>query len=302
MEWKDPVTKLIEVVAQGIGAVARPWMVKRDARAEADRLLILAEAGTRVAGALTAGGETDGVQSGEVNLDIDGRVKARLTFQEHKRQTNIEDVVTQARALLPSQVADEPVDADWIARFFSYVQDVSNEKMRQVWSRILASEVEAPGAFSQRTLDVARNLTAEEARLLEEMAQHTCWFDERALLPQVSTLMEAARRLTDAGLMIGERVWGLAGPEQMSAWSHADQLIIFRGKGNSSMGFSYRIGANLFSAAGEQLLRLIPKAGVPSRVLLDSLHRDYGRHFTFLFGADPSTAVPFAEILADPTP
>ena len=59
------------------------------------------------------------------------------------------------------------MDEDWIARFFELAKDVSREEMQKLWGRLLAGEISKPGQFSLRTLEVLRNLSAEEAKLFE---------------------------------------------------------------------------------------------------------------------------------------
>jgi hypothetical protein len=167
--------KLIEVVASGIGAVARPWLLKRDARAQVDAELIrqVGESSQRKAmlAGPTVAGDALVLQEEAIPL-LPARVKQRLEYQEAKRQVNIEDVAIEARVDLEenSNVSDEPVDDDWTARFFSHVQDISAERMKKLWGRLLAGEIRKPGSFSLRCLETLKNLSREEAVLFERVA------------------------------------------------------------------------------------------------------------------------------------
>lgn len=62
-------------------------------------------------------------------------------------------------------MSDEPVNKDWLNRFFTIVEDVSDAEMQQLWARILAGEVKKTKSYSLRTLEVLRNMTKEEANL-----------------------------------------------------------------------------------------------------------------------------------------
>jgi len=62
-------------------------------------------------------------------------------------------------------VSDEKVDPDWTVQFFNACQDVSNEEMQSLWSKILAGEVARPRAYSLRTLDVVRKLRRSDAEM-----------------------------------------------------------------------------------------------------------------------------------------
>ena len=78
-------------------------------------------------------------------MDTANLIQTKIQFQERKRLNNIQNIVTQAKDKLPAQVTNKPVDPDWTARFFQYAQDISKEEMQQIWSSILAGEVESPG-------------------------------------------------------------------------------------------------------------------------------------------------------------
>jgi hypothetical protein len=53
---------------------------------------------------------------------------------------------------------------------FNSVEDVSDEKLQEIWGRILAGEIKKPNSFPKRTLDIVRNLSCEEATLFEELS------------------------------------------------------------------------------------------------------------------------------------
>lgn len=79
--------------------------------------------------------------------------------------------------------------------------------MRKLWAKLLAGEIKQPGAHSVRTLDVLRNLTREEARLLERVAAYVNG-DAIYKLGSLGTTAEDARltfsdvlSLVDAGLL-----------------------------------------------------------------------------------------------------
>lgn len=61
-------------------------------------------------------------------------------------------------------------DFDWFVRFFDSVGNISNEKMQDLWSKVLAGEINNQGSFSLRTLETLRNMTQREATLFESMS------------------------------------------------------------------------------------------------------------------------------------
>lgn len=183
------VDKLLEFVASGIGAVGGPllarWKARREAdaarieaqgqadvmriqaRGQADSMTLIASAQAEARNHLTIGEQ---LIQGETT--IRGEIESRLTFQEQKRQNNIGAVVgLAADALDDKEVQNHEPDHDWVARFFSDVQDVTSEHMQRIWAKILAGEVETPGRTSLHTLSILKNMTKRDAKLFEEMSR-----------------------------------------------------------------------------------------------------------------------------------
>ena len=168
----------LKFLASGIGAVGGPMLARWKARASRDALLIEAQgkggALLLIAKAQAKAQESLGGTPSSIHGEIDvhgEEIRARLSFQEEKRQANIESVVREAAAELgEKQVQAHDVDHDWTARFFAEVQDVSSEKMQQIWSKILAGEVETPGRTSMQTLSILKNMSQRDAELFERVA------------------------------------------------------------------------------------------------------------------------------------
>jgi Protein of unknown function (DUF2806) len=151
-----PAEKLIDVVAKGIGAICEPALIRRSAKAEADAAIIRAEADVKI-------------------NDIAYRAKCRLEAKELRRQRNIEAVIERADRLLPKQVSSEPVSEEWAIKFFEDCQDITDDQLRGLWSRILAGEVTQPGTFSRRTLRVLKNASADDANNFQKLCSFLWW-------------------------------------------------------------------------------------------------------------------------------
>lgn len=183
------VEKLIDYAASGIGAVAGPMVARRQARAAADVARIEAQ-GQADAMRIQARGQADsmnlitsaqaearnhlatGEQLIQVETTLRKEIESRLTFQEQKRQNNIGAVVElAANELDDKDVQNHEIDHDWVARFFSDVQDVTSEHMQRIWAKILAGEVETPGRTSLHTLSILKNMTQRDAKLFEEVSR-----------------------------------------------------------------------------------------------------------------------------------
>ncbi|TVT39659.1 DUF2806 domain-containing protein [Hymenobacter setariae] len=103
------------------------------------------------------------------------RANSRAAYQNALHQLNIDGTVAAAAAVLLEEpdVTTEPVDQDWINRFFESAKLVSTEEMQVLWGHILAGEVKQPGSYSLRTLEVLRNLTQREAHVFRTAASFT---------------------------------------------------------------------------------------------------------------------------------
>ena len=174
--------QLLKMFASGVGAVAGTVFprIRAKIRADVERIEARGDADVR---RIRAGGEATAIQKivaatteartraldtgaslvGNVNLAEE--IESRIDFQEYKRQSNIYNVVSKAAKQLSSKQVDEnKVDHDWVARFFSDVQDVTSEQMQCIWARILSGEVETPGRTSLHALSILRNMSQHDAK------------------------------------------------------------------------------------------------------------------------------------------
>ncbi|MBI1773173.1 MAG: DUF2806 domain-containing protein [Burkholderiales bacterium] len=145
-----PLTKLVEVIARGMGNLYEPIGTVRNAKADAKAMQIRAEAKL-------------------IMSDIRDRAKNRLDHRELSRQENIEAITSKAIAELPDEVSSEPVNQDWITQFISRAQDVCDEDLQLIWARILAGEISRPNTYSKRTLQFLETLDKTEAEELTRL-------------------------------------------------------------------------------------------------------------------------------------
>lgn len=153
-----PIEKLIDVCKSAIGTWYKPRAIKKEADAEAYRIIRLEEA------------------SGEAKLiqqEYKNRIDDKILYREASRLKNIDKVIETTYNNLSSEinVSDTTIDKDWLTRFFVTVEDISNEEMQNIWAKILAGEIKRSGSFSLRTLDTLKNLTKREAEIFSKAAR-----------------------------------------------------------------------------------------------------------------------------------
>jgi uncharacterized repeat protein (TIGR03899 family) len=188
MEIKDisglgqPLAKLIEIVSSGVGRLSRTYFSKKDADAKAYQIRKLAEAlndSRKLLGTGSYSNEGLSVSFTEqpdallLDSSLEERSLARYTYQEAKKQLNIENITQHAAEELREKeiVSNEKVDEDWIARFFKIAEDIGSEEMQVLWGKVLAGEVSRPKSYSLRTLDTLKNITTAEAEVFAKVAQ-----------------------------------------------------------------------------------------------------------------------------------
>jgi hypothetical protein len=289
--------KLIDVIAQGVGAVAKPWMMKRVARAEAECRKILAaaqqdiDAQQAMLKAAEAREPTFLLGSGDPALllgagesleieleDVSNRVERRVSHREARRQFNIETIVLGAADAIREEptVSTQPVDEDWIARFFSAAQEVSNAELQAIWSRLLAQEVAEPNSVPLRTIEVLRNLTTSEARLFASLRAFLCTTTS-SFLPAVPSVCQHVGTLREAGLVGSEVQWSSKNESDDFFWKHAETMLRFRAwQEKSGLGFKWRASGYPLTSAGESIVRVSGLPTNPCRKLFVELQAELG--------------------------
>ena len=186
--------KFVEILCKGIGRWYSPIDVRRMAKAKACEISVISEA-------LRENADVPAVyDNGEIVLDTQNfgelmkRAHQRMTYQELVKQNNIESVIGMAYQAIGNEekVTDEPVDEDWILRFFNSVQDVSSAEMQRIWAGILAGEIRRPSSFSLRTLETLHNISKDEAELFQRIHKYIIKNGKKRYIPNEDVLLQNA--------------------------------------------------------------------------------------------------------------
>jgi hypothetical protein len=112
---------------------------------------------------------------GNIDLTIQDRTVLRVTAQETRRQEHREAIATQALAEVRARPdeftgTDEPLDPDWLDRFWRMAEDVSNADFQSILARFLARHAAGGINYSARCLMILSTLSKAEAEVLERLA------------------------------------------------------------------------------------------------------------------------------------
>lgn len=197
MEIKDlaglsqPLTKLIEVVSHGVGILYEPTHIKRMAKAKAIEM-------KTISSAIQDSELPIKYDNGQLTIDTSTkdfmeRTERRTLFLEAKKQKNIEDIISGAYNNLETEkeVSEEPLDEDWINRYFNIIGDVSNDDLKSIWSKILSEEIKQPGKCSLRTLECLRNISRNEAQIFGKISNYIIKYRDVYYLPNEEKLLES---------------------------------------------------------------------------------------------------------------
>jgi hypothetical protein len=199
MEFDWPGEKLLlklwdTIGPKGIGALLKPWQMRREgtAAAEIKRLNSLMLAQTKIevsaiqAGkkVLLPGGKLEDVGTGPVTetepvahlaiiAEMEELVRENIRHEALRREVSVAKAILYAEQEFEQdndKATDVPISDDWLLRWRDNASSISSDELQALWGKVLAGEVKSPGAFSLRTLEFLRNLSREDASLIERAA------------------------------------------------------------------------------------------------------------------------------------
>lgn len=163
---KQPATELVRAITRGVGSFCEPWLRARNARADIQTFELWKTA-------LASPRELPP----NVDLTLADRAAIRFRSDELQRQTNREAVAIEAAKSARSEVESyerhivkSQIEDDWIDQFWKLAENVSDEKMRALWGKILARQTLSTHKYSPRTLLTVSVLGTDEARELARIA------------------------------------------------------------------------------------------------------------------------------------
>lgn len=101
-------------------------------------------------------------------LLLDGKRKFENRLQVSVRALDEAEAIV-ASGKIP-EVKKEMPDLDWLVKFYKYAEDISNEKVQELWARVLMREIVSPGYFDLVTLELLSRITEREAMIIEKYA------------------------------------------------------------------------------------------------------------------------------------
>jgi hypothetical protein len=257
---------------KGIGGLLTPWQIRREGRAHADvrrhEKLLLARA-EKDAQDILAGRKAVDEDGRLIELSrpevpsilppaaaieapkalVDQRdpssklltdAAEKFSAREVQRFVNLQRIALsaeeQTRHIGDEGVSEEPVDPDWLNRWRENAQDVSTEHMQQVWARILAEEVKAPGSYSMATLEFLRTLSKADALKIAAIGPYVIFdrqfiYRDQPFLDRKGILFSHLLELQEIGVLSGVEAIGLTWSLGSVATEKFQNALVSHGKG-----------------------------------------------------------------------
>ena len=240
----DGLAKLGETICYGIGLAA--FGRKKMANAEAYAAIKQAETETKVEFLKLKGQE---------------EIAKYISARESRKINNVKSVVEKATShfMEEEKVSNEPVNTDWTNRFFSIVEDISDETLQDIWGRILAGEVKQPNSFSLRTLDLLRNVTKEEAELFVKASKY--YVEKNFICTEEFALsLHETLLLGETGFINSEELtkeWNIEPNSKLEIIIDRNTLIILHNDTNKKVWCQPSV--KKLSKAGIEILSLVEK-------------------------------------------
>jgi len=106
------------------------------------------------------------MQADSKQMPIEDRARKRERLAHLRKQQNMEAIIQKTLAYCSEGDVVNQTDKDWFNSFVSLAEDVSNKTMQDLWAKILAGEIYQAGTYSLKALQVFRNMSMADAKLL----------------------------------------------------------------------------------------------------------------------------------------
>jgi hypothetical protein len=161
----QPVTTLIEKIADATGVLYEPRRIVKRAEAEAKAELIRAKNRLEL-------------------TDLESRGLYRFVQEEGKKQENFETIMDEMIPLLKEGSKPKEINDDWLMNYVDKAKLVSDEEMQILWAKILAGESNQPNSFSKRAVNFLASMDKKDAELFTKLCGFIVKFsnDEQPLI------------------------------------------------------------------------------------------------------------------------
>ena len=101
--------------------------------------------------------------------NFEASLKQAYSLFEGQTNANLQQIIEQTKRIIQDQKPNIAglTKIDWINIYFESAKNTSDEYMQRIWAKLLAKELEIPGSFSYKALDVLKNMSSDDFNRFE---------------------------------------------------------------------------------------------------------------------------------------
>lgn len=130
------------------------------------------------------------VQNSNVNVSnnnekIVDALNVLAKIADNYSQENISKIAEHVKNIMPKEEQNNGIPNEtFMVKFIEEAKLISDDEIQKVWSSLFVHEAKNPNSVTIRALDTIKNMSTEEAKLFEKIAQKSLFLDYRAFLPK----------------------------------------------------------------------------------------------------------------------
>jgi len=103
--------------------------------------------------------------------NFEASLKQAYSVFDQQAKNNLQQILEQTKRIIQEQKPNIAglTKIDWINIYFESAKNTSDEYMQNIWALVLAKELESPGSFSYKSLDVLKNLSSDDFICFEKL-------------------------------------------------------------------------------------------------------------------------------------
>lgn len=129
-----------------------PLKIKKNAEAQAEAILTVKKAELRAD-----------------REEFAQRALLRSLSEQMYKQRNLETIISEVPKLLTEGVDPYKVSEDWLHRFANAAENCSEDVLQNIWTSLMAQEVNSPSSISYRTIEQVKLFGKSDALLVEKI-------------------------------------------------------------------------------------------------------------------------------------
>ncbi len=183
------------------------------------------------------------------------------TLFEQKTDDNLRRIINEASRIVQENKLQlsSYTKIDWINIYFENAKNAADNYMQGVWAKVLAKELSCPDSFSFKTLDILKNMSADDFRKFEEICSYGIdgyiLESDKELSHQVSWVDRL--KLKELGLLnleSTEKTYTII-PDKTTIISYQDKyLIAIKNIGETNV--DHKVSIHMFSNSATELFNV----------------------------------------------